>query len=171
MHSLYNTLIVICLLAMQFSSISCLMNKIEPPKNETVDMNIMEMVSFNNYPILQYRVTTADGYILTLHRMPAEKGKSEVQALKELKTKPKQAVLLAHGLFMNAASWVAPGPKGGIPYQLADTGLYDVWLINFRGVSSSREHMWLNPDYDSTFWQYSFQEFGDYDLKAALEFI
>lgn len=43
-----------------------------------------------------------------------------------------------------------------IPYQLADTGNYDVWLWNARGNYYSREHLWLDPDSDTQFWEFSF---------------
>ena len=31
--------------------------------------------------------------------------------------------------------------------------------------------MWLSPNQDVNFWDFSFEEFGEYDLKACIEFI
>ncbi len=54
---------------------------------------------------------------------------------------------------------------------MSDTNIYDVWLINFRGNSYSREHAWLDADSDESYWNFSFEEFGEYDLKASIQFI
>jgi len=54
---------------------------------------------------------------------------------------------------------------------LADEGIYDVWLLNTRGNIYSREHSWIDPDFDEEFWNFSFQEIGDYDLRATVDFI
>lgn len=54
---------------------------------------------------------------------------------------------------------------------MADTGKFDVWLINFRGISYSRNHIWLHPDDDATFWDYSFEEFGKFDVPAVIDYI
>ena len=35
---------------------------------------------------------------------------------------------------------------------------YDVWLGNFRGNHESREHVNLDPDVDSDYWQFSWDE-------------
>jgi hypothetical protein len=51
---------------------------------------------------------------------------------------------------------------------LSDSNLYDVWLINFRGNSYSREHAWLDADSEESFWNFSFEEFGEFDLKASI---
>ena len=79
--------------------VQCFFNKIESFDKENTTMDIMEMVKYHGYPILQYRVTTADGYILTLNRIPGKKGSKEVNAVKQA---PKKSVLLNHGLMMNA---------------------------------------------------------------------
>ena len=80
-----------------------------------------------------------------------------------------------HGLFNNALSWMITGSEEGkgkaLPYQVVDTGLYDVWLMNWRGLKVSRYHTWMSPDTDERFWAYSFEEFGGFDLKAVIEFI
>ena len=96
--------------------------------------------------------------------------------LRDMKKKPKQVVLIGHGLLMNSQDFVFAGngddgESPALPYQLADTGRYDVWLVNFRGNGYSQEHMWMSHASDAEFWQYSFEEFGKYDLKAAIEFI
>ena len=92
-----------------------------------------------------------------------------------MESRPKQTVLMLHGLFNNAQSWIATGPKKeegkAIPYQIVDTNEYDVWLVNFRGTIYSRQHARMSPNTDKDFWNYSFQEFGDYDLKDTIEFI
>ena len=44
-----------------------------------------------------------------------------------------------------------PNPKG-----------YDVWLGNYRGNHESREHMKLDPDWDSDYWQFSWDEMAKY---------
>ena len=115
-------------------------------------------------------MTTLDGYILTLHRIPGPKGTTFVNGIK----KQKPTVLLLHGLFMNAMGWIDSGPDGNgkaIPYQLVDTEKYDVWLMNARGIIYSREHTWLSPDSSALFWNFSFEEFAKFDLKASIEFI
>ena len=58
-----------------------------------------------------------------------------------------------------------------LPYQLVDTGKYDVWLMNVRGNHYSREHLWYDPDTDKEFWNFSFQEFAEGDLKACIDYI
>lgn len=63
-------------------------------------------------------------------------------------------------------------PQGkAIPYQLVDTGDFDVWLMTARGAVESRDHMWYDPDGDAEFWNFSFDEISRYDMQAAMEFI
>ena len=82
---------------------------------------------------------------------------------------------MVHGYFSNAQSWIISGSEENhgkaIPYQLVDSGNYDVWLMNARGTANSREHMWLSPNTDDDFWDFSFEEKGKYDVKACVEFI
>lgn len=55
-------------------------------------------------------------------------------------------------------------------FKLADEG-YDVWIGNFRGNEYSRNHTKLNPDTDSTFWNFTFHEMGVYDLSTTIDYI
>jgi len=54
---------------------------------------------------------------------------------------------------------------------MADTGDYDIWMMNSRGNHKSRDHLWLDPDTDPEFWNFSFQEIGEYDLPGCLDFL
>ena len=77
-----------------------------------------------------YEVQTDDEWLLTLFRV---KGMAGVR--KPPSSKP--PLLLMHGAFMDAASWVAMsrGPDP-MPLQLATQG-YDVWMGNNRGTRYS----------------------------------
>ena len=62
---------------------SAFFNKIEPFTQENTTMNVIEMVKYHGYPIMQYRVTTADGYILTMNRIPGKKGSKVSKEMKK----------------------------------------------------------------------------------------
>mmetsp|Transcript_4454 Transcript_4454/g.6593 ORF Transcript_4454/g.6593 Transcript_4454/m.6593 type:complete len:133 (+) Transcript_4454:135-533(+) len=130
------------------------------------------MVQFHDYPVLRYPVVTKDGYILTIHRIPGPKGEKPVKSAK--KAAARTPVLFLHGILSSDELFVASGSEGdskALPYQIADTGDYDVWMMNFRGNSFSRQHMWLDPDFEEDFWSFSFEEFGDQDLPSVLDFM
>ena len=78
------------------------------------------MVLEAGYPVEIHDVVTEDGYILTLHRIPASN-----------QTSP-PVVFLQHGLMSSSADWVISGPDHALAYQLSQAG-YDVWMGNFRG--------------------------------------
>ena len=78
------------------------------------------MVLEAGWPVETHEVVTRDGYILTLHRIPAT----------NLSSPP--VVFLQHGLMASSADWVLSGPDHALAYQLAQAG-YDVWMGNFRG--------------------------------------
>ena len=106
-------------------------------------------------------------------------------------------VFLQHGIFRSCDDWVDIS-EGGLnerhnyyengreilnnckPYQnnppantlgfvLADCG-YDVWMGNSRGTTYSNEHQTLS-NMDPRFWQYSFQQMGEYDLPTSIDFV
>lgn len=63
------------------------------------------------------------------------------------------------------------GPEKGLGYLLADAG-YDVWMTNSRGTTWSRKHIEYDPDVDlSSFWSFSWNEIGLYDLPANIDYI
>ena len=130
------------------STASAFINKIEPITDES-KMNMLQMVKFHKYQIIQYKVTTKDGYILTMFRIPASRNIDITHGLRE--AKKKKSILLIHGILSDTSSFVINGPEKpnkAIAYQLADEGNYDVWLLNTRGSIYSREHSWMDPDSD-----------------------
>ena len=54
-------------------------------------------------------------------------------------------------------------------FDFADRG-YDVWLTNNRGNKYGKSHRYMDEE-DDKFWDFSFQEMGEYDVKANVEFI
>ncbi|CAH1105282.1 unnamed protein product [Psylliodes chrysocephalus] len=120
---------------------------------------VPQLISNEGYPSENHYVTTTDGYILNLHRIP--RGKNG--------TSNGKVVLLQHGLLLASSDWVLLGPKNGLAYILADEG-YDVWLPNSRGNRYSRNHTTLSPE-SSAFWQFSFNEMGRFDIPNTIDYI
>ncbi|CAL1684025.1 unnamed protein product [Lasius platythorax] len=123
--------------------------------NPDVILSTPEMIRRAGYPAEAHVIMTEDGYLLTLHRIPGGNGSLPV--------------LLQHGLLGCSADWALLGKGKALVYLLADQG-YDVWLGNFRGNTYSRAHISLSLS-NSTFWDYSFNELGIYDLPAMITFI
>jgi lysosomal acid lipase/cholesteryl ester hydrolase len=85
-------------------------------------------------------VTTIDGYILTLNRIPGAHREDLIESLKSAQNKT--TVLWMSGILGDASTPIFNGidePHKAIPYQLADEG-YDVWLMGYRGTVGSRTH-------------------------------
>ncbi|XP_050514295.1 lipase 3-like isoform X2 [Diabrotica virgifera virgifera] len=121
---------------------------------------IEELVGKEGYAVESHHVTTEDGYILTLYRIP--RGKSD-QA-------PSKVVLLQHGVLASCTDWILFGKERGLAFILADLG-FDVWLANCRGNYYSRNHIKLNPDKDPEFWAFSWHEIGMYDVPAMIDYM
>lgn len=120
-----------------------------------------------SYPLASYTVTTKDGYILKLFRIPGPKNTS----LKSFKFDPnRKVVLFQHGLLDSSDSWVGNYEKFAAPFILANKG-YDVWLGNNRGNKYSRNHIKLDPRKDKEFWKFSMHEMGTIDLPTMFDFI
>ncbi|NXR99857.1 LIPM Lipase, partial [Oxylabes madagascariensis] len=130
-------------------------------RNPECFMNVSEIIRYHGFPSEEYEVTTEDGYILGVFRIPAGRNRQ--------KTGKKPAVLLHHGVFSDSTHWISNLPNNSLGFLLADAG-YDVWLGNSRGDTWSLKHKTLKAC-QKEFWQFSFDEMGKYDIPAELNFI
>lgn len=108
-------------------------------------------------------VRSNDGYLLTLHRIL-----SCVPVQNRTKT-INRTILLHHGLLGSSADWILWGPEKSLPYLLCQAG-YDVWMANARGNCYSRGQISLKVN-SIQFWKFSWQEMGQFDLPAFIDYI
>ncbi|KAL0840905.1 hypothetical protein ABMA28_014704 [Loxostege sticticalis] len=111
--------------------------------HEDARLDVPGLVSKYGYPIESHQVTTPDGYILTLHRIPHGRDQNN-------RPDPnKKVVILVHGLTSSSASFLLK-----------------------KGMTSGR-HTRLNPDskINQNFWRFSWDEIGNIDLPASLTYI
>ncbi|XP_041317171.1 lysosomal acid lipase/cholesteryl ester hydrolase-like [Pyrgilauda ruficollis] len=130
-------------------------------RNPECFMNVSEIIRYHGFPSEEYEVTTEDGYILAVYRIPAGRN--------DRNTGQRPAVFLQHAFLGDATHWISNLPNNSLGFVLADAG-YDVWLGNSRGDTWSLKHKTLKPC-QKEFWQFSFNEMGKYDIPAELNFI
>merc|ERR1712055_157185 len=135
-------------------------SRLPQPKN---NLPTPELIRSNGYPAEEHWVTTPDGYILALHRIPHGIDNKDMEG-------PRPAILVQHGLLCSSADWVISTPSKGLGYMPADAG-YDVWLGNYRGNTYSRNHTFLNPDawLNHHFWDFTWDEMDKFDLPTSIE--
>jgi lysosomal acid lipase/cholesteryl ester hydrolase len=111
------------------------------------DMPTPDIIQFWGYPAETHEVITADGYILTMHRIPYGKAKSN---------QIRPVVLFMHGLEESSSCWVINLVNQSAGFLFADAG-FDVWMGNVRGNTYSNDHVKLNPK-KREFWRFSWDE-------------
>ena len=75
------------------------------------------MIEYWGYPVEEHTVTTEDGYILTMHRIPSGRSSNGTE-----NGDPRQPVFLAHCLLCSSAVFSFGPPENSIAYMLADRG-------------------------------------------------
>ncbi|KEH22048.1 putative triacylglycerol lipase [Medicago truncatula] len=120
-------------------------------------------VIVHGYKCQELQVTTKDGYILSLQRIPEGRleGRNDVSR--------KQPVILQHGVLVDGMTWLMNPPEQDLPLILADHG-FDVWIANTRGTRHSRRHVSLDPS-NPAFWNWSWDELVIYDLPAVFDYV
>ncbi|ALC41874.1 CG11406 [Drosophila busckii] len=107
----------------------------------------------------QHEVQTADGYQLSMQRIPPPLNAScESQLL---------PFVLMHGLIGSGADYLVGASALALRLH---ANCFDVWLPNARGSTASQRHRDMRAS-DSAFWRFSFHEIGVYDLPAILEHV
>jgi pimeloyl-ACP methyl ester carboxylesterase len=124
-------------------------------------MTFQEHLSMYGYPFEEYSLTTLDGYILSLYRIPGT-GKDPHNL--------KPPILLIHGLSNSANSFIINLCAKAPAFILADEN-YDVWLANLRGSHLSRGHTKYNAAVDPEYWDFAFPEILEYDMPTMIKFI
>ena len=78
-------------------------------------------------------------------------------------------MFLQHGLFDTSDGWVDNYATNSVAFTFARAG-YDVFLGNNRGNYYSNKHVTLDPIKDpKAFFNYSFADYGLYDLPAQID--
>ncbi|KAJ1391590.1 AB-hydrolase lipase domain [Sesbania bispinosa] len=120
-------------------------------------------VVVHGYKCQELEVTTKDGYILSLQRIPEGRAKASGSVTK------KEPVIMQHGVLVDGMTWLLNSPEQNLPLILADNG-FDVWIANARGTKYSRQHTSLNSS-DPEFWNWSWDEMVTYDLPAIFDYV
>ncbi|KAF9614559.1 hypothetical protein IFM89_019306 [Coptis chinensis] len=126
------------------------------------DGGICELrVALYGYACEEHTVTTRDGYILSMQRMPM--GRSGETG------GHRPPVLLQHGLLMDGITWLLNSPDESLAFILADSG-FDVWIANTRGTKYSQGHTSYSTD-DSAYWDWSWDELVAYEFPATVQYV
>lgn len=126
-----------------------------------MNMSAPEMIQYFGYPVEIHTITTSDGYIIEIHRIPFGLKTSEG---------PKTPVIIQHGILCSSADYVINFPYQSLGFALADEG-YDVWVTNVRGNTYGRGHTTYDADTDDEFWHFSWDQMGEYDMPTIIDYI
>lgn len=128
-------------------------------ENPDAERDFMQVCTAHGYLVESHNVTTADGYILTLYRIPGKQGESP---------KPgKPAVFLQHGLLDLSDTWIMNIPSPG--FMFADAG-FDVWFGNSRGSYHSLGNVNYNCWKDKAYWEFTWMQMAEYDIPASIDY-
>ncbi|VVC89030.1 unnamed protein product [Leptidea sinapis] len=118
---------------------------------DDMDLNITQLIQKDGFEVEEHTVTTEDGYILKMFRIP----------------RSGPPIFLMHGIISGSDVWVSTGFDKALAYSLAAQN-YDVWMGNARGTRYSLKHVTLSS-YQPSFWNYTWHEIGIYDVPTMID--
>eukprot|EP01112_Ceratiomyxa_fruticulosa_P018879 TRINITY_DN6104_c0_g1_i1.p1 TRINITY_DN6104_c0_g1~~TRINITY_DN6104_c0_g1_i1.p1 ORF type:complete len:415 (+),score=38.45 TRINITY_DN6104_c0_g1_i1:239-1483(+) len=161
-------LLCLCSLLLLVRGVHSLQADIDPDAYRT----FTQIVQSKGYPCEEHFVTTYDGYILRLFRIPSGRNNTFVDSVfseNEMAANSSRVVFLQHGLLDSSFTWILNEPNESLSYILADAG-YDVWMGNNRGNTYSKNHTKYSPS-DHEFWQFSWDEMAWYDFPNMIDYV
>ena len=132
-------------------------NNTQQVNNPKQLLNATGLIISKGLPAEEHYVTTNDGFVLGLQRIARSSAAQN------------HPILILHGLLASSDAFLLNHRNQSLPYVLYDAG-FDVWLGNVRGNKYSRKHENLSPDQDE-FWNWSFDEMGEFDIPAMIDYI
>ncbi|XP_064464287.1 gastric triacylglycerol lipase-like isoform X2 [Ornithodoros turicata] len=124
---------------------------------------IETFIARKGYGFQRHSVTTEDGYIIEIHRIP--------HGLKACNASSKPVVFLMTGLFLDSTSYVLDFANQCAGFFLADN-CYDVWIGNYRGTTLyGKRHVNETFQNSPEFWDFTFHQYGFFDLPAEIDFV
>ena len=117
-----------------------------------------DVVVAAGYPLEEHTVTTSDGYVLTMQRIPRP-GSRDV-------------ALFVHGIMDTSMGWVGNGVTGSHAFAAYDAGS-DVWLANSR-ANPPCAHVDSAKDMDPRglrYWRYTVNEMAMEDVAAQVDHV
>ena len=125
--------------ALTIAALSPFIAAVDPDVGKTFEQICAE----NGFATENYSLTTSDGYILSLYRIPGTQGNEDTK---------KPAVLMMHCQDGDMMEWLWNSSEKAPALMLARAG-YDVWLGNNRGSRYSSTHV-SHTTADKAYWDY-----------------
>jgi alpha-beta hydrolase superfamily lysophospholipase len=116
-------------------------------------------VEQNGFAYQEHLVTTNDGYILKMFRIPGFKGESP---------NGKKVAFMQHGILDSADCWIMHKSEFAPALMLSRAG-YDVWLGNTRGNKYSHDHQGSISNFNK--WDFDFETMGDLDITKEIDYV
>lgn len=145
-------------------------------EDEEMEMDTCEYIESRGFPSESHFVTTPDGYILGLQRIPSKNsvtcadGADEASNEVSSRQATRGVVLLVHGFMQSSEAFIIrKDSSNSLPLVLAEAG-YDVWLGNNRGNKYSCKHATKKPA-NEDFWDFSLDEMIRYDMPSMIEYV
>lgn len=125
----------------------------------------IEYIFSHGHQAEEHFVTTTDGYVLGLHRIPASHYNDGAEEVHHVRP-----VLILHGFMHSSEAFtIRQRAADSLPLVLNNAG-YDVWLGNNRGNRYSHKHITKNPKTDA-YWDFSLDDMARYDLPSMIDYI